>query len=468
MTTIQDVELKIKAVEYALGTFADHGNDEEARQACLQNNFNSLPQLKTCFSHSVNELKNLLQQLQGERHQLRQLQHSQQMQSQQLRNQQLELELELQKRIKTATTTVRMCIGDTVQDVRITFNNLEKPLETVKEAVLERGLLERGKDLDSYTLVTVKCAFVADFAALEGEEMLLFRQKIVPLSDHEWTDVQLNQLKVRFQGVDLGTFFSNAELEDLEMSEKGKALMAQLAEIDNTLYQKYASSPDVAASDAMLQNPICKALFAAKKFKSHESFIDDFVKHLLNAMGFNDGRLYAAPKMKINLRFGDAVESATADITVIDLLSHARIGVVEDKYWRERMMFKDSTAQVVAEGIAIAQYNEAVRGRKRDAEGNPKAASESTSPGELVYGIRVTGSRFHFYAMRVSPQIHAALKHRVIAAEPTTMYRYKSDDGLDFMVKEEREEIILMLSLLQEVAKKTGETSPRRDSNSGL
>jgi hypothetical protein len=32
------------------------------------------------------------------------------------------------------------------------------------------------------------------------------------------------------------------------------------------------------------------------------------------------------------------------------------------------------------------------------------------------------------------------------------------------MVKKERDEIILMLSLLQEVAKKTGETPPRRDS----
>eukprot|EP01033_Poteriospumella_lacustris_P015653 gene15653-11202_t len=465
MTTIQDVELKIKAVEFALGTFADHRNDEEARQAYLRSDFNPLPHLKTYFSYSENALVNLLEQLQGEIWQLRQLQ-----------SQQLQLQLELQKQFKTAATTVRICIGDIVQDVRITFSNLKAPLDTVKEAVLGQGLLKRGKSLDSYTLVTIKSALVANFAALEGEKMLLFQQKTVPLSSHEWTDVQLDQLKVRFRDVDLGTFFSDSALTSLQMSERGEALAELLAELDKTLDQKYTSSPDVDASDAictispMLQNPICKALFAAKKckyeYKSHESFVDDFVKHLLNAMGFNDGRLYAAPQLRINLHFGETVKSATADVTVIDLLSYASIGVVEDKYWREMMMFKDSTAQLVAEGIAIAQYNEAVRGQKRDAvkgqkrdaEGNPKAASESFTCSETVYGIRVTLSRFHFYAIRVSPQIHGALQHHVIATEPTIIYRYKSDDGLDFMVKKERDEIILMVSLLQEVAKKTGET----------
>jgi hypothetical protein len=34
------------------------------------------------------------------------------------------------------------------------------------------------------------------------------------------------------------------------------------------------------------------------------------------------------------------------------------------------------------------------------------------------------------------------------------MYRYKSETGLDFMVKRDRDKIIMMLSLLQEVARK--------------
>ena len=102
----------------------------------------------------------------------------------------------------------------------------------------------------------------------------------------------------------------------------------------------------------------------------HESFVDDFVKHLLNEMGFNEGSLYAAPQMRINLSFRETEKMATADVTVIDLLSYARIGVVEDKNWEEMMLKKDSTAQLVAEGIAIVQRNEAVGGRKRDSGGN--------------------------------------------------------------------------------------------------
>jgi hypothetical protein len=48
-------------------------------------------------------------------------------------------------------------------------------------------------------------------------------------------------------------------------------------------------------------------------------------------MGFNDGRLYAAPQRRINLYFGETVKTTTADVTVLDLLSYASIGVVEDK-----------------------------------------------------------------------------------------------------------------------------------------
>ena len=60
------------------------------------------------------------------------------------------------------------------------------------------------------------------------------------------------------------------------------------------------------------------------------------------------------------------------------------------------------------------------------------------------------------------------MKHQAVAASPTTMYRYMNETGLDFMLKKERDEIIFMLSLLQEVAKSTGEGSPRRSSKLGL
>jgi hypothetical protein len=40
-------------------------------------------------------------------------------------------------------------------------------------------------------------------------------------------------------------------------------------------------------------------------------------------MGFNDGSLYVAPQMRINLSFGAIEKVATADLTIIlDLLSY--------------------------------------------------------------------------------------------------------------------------------------------------
>eukprot|EP01033_Poteriospumella_lacustris_P012908 gene12908-9234_t len=185
------------------------------------------------------------------------------------------------------------------------------------------------------------------------------------------------------------------------MSQRGTVLIEQLSGIDPTLPQMYVPVPmgddgDQSASakaireNPLLQHPICKALFGAEKYLKHESFIDDFVRHLLDKMGFNEGSLYAAPQMQINLSFGDTVKMATADVTIIDLLSYARIGVVEDKNWEEMNKNRDSTPQLVAEGIAISQHNEAVGRQKREAagQGHPNAEADLSTSVETVYGIR--------------------------------------------------------------------------------
>ena len=456
MADITEIQSEIKAVKFALDSFADYENEEERRKF-LRQNFTAVPGLKTYFGFSETELKDALNKLQEK-----------------------EILLLAQQQVKTQSLMVKICIGEKVQDSLITFTSLKRPLDTVKEEVSKLELLKRGMSLDPYRLVTMKNALVSDFSSVEGQNMLIFHipEKIVPLSGNEWTDVQLDQLKVLFEDVELNNFFSSAGLSSFQMSARGEALVELLCGVDESLHRKYVpaidASDDHTAAGAiraspLLQSPICKALFAARKYAKHESFVDDFVKHLLNEMGFNVGSLYAAPQMRINLFFGETEKMATADVTVIDLLSYARIGVVEDKNWEEMMLKSDSTAQLVAEGIAITQRNEAVGGQKRDAGGNPKGVSEESSStcSETVYGIRVTGSLFHFYAIQVSPQMHSALRNQTAAATSTTMYRYKSEAGLDFMVKEERDEIILMLSLLQEVATRTGETSPRRNSKLG-
>ena len=51
--------LKIQAVEFALGSFADYENEEE-RKDFLKKNFISVPGLKTYFSFSVDKLQDAL------------------------------------------------------------------------------------------------------------------------------------------------------------------------------------------------------------------------------------------------------------------------------------------------------------------------------------------------------------------------------------------------------------------------
>jgi hypothetical protein len=74
--------------------------------------------------------------------------------------------------------------------------------------------------LDPYRLVTAKNVLVSDFASIEGQPLLIFHipEKVVPLSGNEWTDVQLDQLKVVFEDVNLNAFFSNAGLPHFRMS----------------------------------------------------------------------------------------------------------------------------------------------------------------------------------------------------------------------------------------------------------
>eukprot|EP00981_Chlorochromonas_danica_P003125 scaffold622_cov174-Ochromonas_danica.AAC.1 len=63
MADIAEIQMKIKAVEFALGSFADYENEEERRNF-LRQNFSAIPGLKTYFVFSETELKDEEKQLQ--------------------------------------------------------------------------------------------------------------------------------------------------------------------------------------------------------------------------------------------------------------------------------------------------------------------------------------------------------------------------------------------------------------------
>lgn len=60
MADIAEIQMKIKAVEFALGSFADYENEENF----LRQNFSAIPGLKTYFVFSETELKDEEKQLQ--------------------------------------------------------------------------------------------------------------------------------------------------------------------------------------------------------------------------------------------------------------------------------------------------------------------------------------------------------------------------------------------------------------------
>ena len=63
MADIADIQLKIKAVEFTLSTFADFENEEE-RRSFLRQNFTAVSGLKIYFDFTKDELKDEKKQLQ--------------------------------------------------------------------------------------------------------------------------------------------------------------------------------------------------------------------------------------------------------------------------------------------------------------------------------------------------------------------------------------------------------------------
>mmetsp|Transcript_2295 Transcript_2295/g.3536 ORF Transcript_2295/g.3536 Transcript_2295/m.3536 type:complete len:384 (+) Transcript_2295:304-1455(+) len=376
-----------------------------------------------------------------------------------------------------------MYFQEQIHEALITFASTQRPLEKAKEEFRLLPWFKRGTNLDAYELVNSQNVSVTDFDSIKGQPFLILRgpERIIPLSGNEWTKIQLDQLKVVFEDLpDVGSFFNGADLRRLETSQRGSELLSVLSEMDDTLFRKYTPaeegvngrgfSANEIRANKMLQHPICKALSAARRYATHE-FFDDFVKHLLHEMGFNAGMLYVAPQMRNKLTFGAVEKMAIADFTIIDLLTNAKIVVIEDKYWEKIQMITDSTPQLLANIIAVAQRNnEALVGVKRDSMGISKSRASASCQANLrtVYGIRVSGSVFRFYRIHVGDAILGALENQTFATTDTTMFCYKLEKGLDFMVKKEREKIILILSLLQEVALFTGELSPPQSSEDGL
>jgi hypothetical protein len=146
-----------------------------------------------------------------------------------------------------------------------------------------------------------------------------------------------------------------------------------------------------------------------------ESVVDDFVIHLLDALGFNDGPLVVLSKNKLAFTMNSTSVYATADVTVYHIANRFRLAVFEDKRLRgANPESADVEAQLVAEAIAAVQAN--IRRAEEEARKSKRAKSESeeskstpsgsslTDDCGRIYLIRVLGSSFYFYSAQLAPE----------------------------------------------------------------
>jgi len=364
---------------------------------------------------------------------------------------------------------VRFLYGQSVKCFQVIFKSTETPRESVIGTIKQLPDFKRNLNFEIFVLVNDARFQIVNFESIVEGDLLTFHipEKLSIASGNEWTYTQLSELKIEFEDVDIVKFFSFETTKDefdYNTSERGLKLEDLLKNINMRIEHEYSDlhSIEKVRADEMLQHPITKALFTSLKYENYESNIDHFMIHLLNEMGFNEGSLYVFPQMRMNLLYGDQKAMATADFTILDLLSFARIVIVEDKNVKEMRRESDSTPQLVAEGIALAQYNYAIEQKTK----KRKALEELTT----IYGIRVTGHFLNFYVLPISSEIQLSMDRGVLASTTSKMFRYQTNSqlGLNFLDENERSVIIRILSILQKIAKQTGEMSDRRDSLSSL
>jgi hypothetical protein len=221
------------------------------------------------------------------------------------------------------------------------------------------------------------------------------------------------------------------------LSEKASTLIEELQTLPtlsalDEFYSVAAASrkDDAAFQDAFLELPLVKATYFVKKYQDQESIVDSFMHLLLGKLGFFDGWMYAFPQMKVSLTYGTGVlKEATADFTVLDVLSIYRMAIIEDKRFQDHVL--NSEPQLIAESIALHQANSGMsKKRRRSSRGSSSAeVCSSSSPVEgsdadgNIFGVRVNGLDFYFYLIPVYDTVLTAMS--VMSATTTDTIVFK-------------------------------------------
>lgn len=308
-----------------------------------------------------------------------------------------------------------------------------------------------------HMLFDIDNAQVTDYDSLTSGNnyFLKIQENLIPESGSDWNGEMLNKLKVRFVDVAQTELFHTTTTP--VMSRQAVDLLEDLKHLD---YSQLSQIKNIQRSEGnneehkKLQDPLVKAAYLARKYSDHESIIDCFVMLLLTRVGFFEEWLFAFPQLRLKLRFGAVEKQAVPDFVIMDVVSFLRMAVVEDKRLRDELL--NSEPQLIAELIALFQ---AYLVDSQD-EGTSQSASQSVP----VLGVRVNGLRFFFYHMPDPSKLLASMAAKVAANEFTYVNRLGGNDGLDFLVREDRELIIKTLDHICQTFRKLGLQSRRRAS----
>jgi hypothetical protein len=308
----------------------------------------------------------------------------------------------------------------------------------------------------------VSGAFIVDYGGLVDGATYFFSIPNVldAVSANYWTQKHLQDLGIAIAPKSKEEFMMLLMKEEATVDPtRENYLIESLKSVSETFLDKFESKhhseEDSIAlrTDQTMQHPIIKALFLVRKYSNLESGVDAFVQLLLFYLGFFEQMLFPFPQLKLPLLFGDVEKDAIADFVVLDILSFFRMAVIEDKILDRHHV--DSEAQMVGEAIASCQQNNKIVGPAA----KKQRTNISTVPNDEIFGVRVSGTFFHFYIIPVSPAVLGAMESKKATNVHTEIIKYESI--LNFIEESHRETIIRFLSAMRTVISRQGASRGR-------
>jgi len=309
----------------------------------------------------------------------------------------------------------------------------------------------------------------------------LVEERISARSGSKWTTIDLDLLRIEFEAISMDEFIAKLVPDNTyKISDKAHNLINKLSKMPSNLsasFDKQEVNRSVENPD--LQIPLVKASYLVNKYMDQESIVDSFMHLLLENLGFFEAWLYAFPQMKMPLMYGADKKWASADFTILDVLSFYRLAVVEDKRFQNQVL--NSEPQLIAEAIALQQANSKMSKKRKKSISEARAAdvaaateNSSTMCSEIedvegnVFGVRLNGLTFFFYVIPLSNSVLSAMENKTRAREVTTVFRLQrcSECRFDWMKENDRIIIITMMDALQACASQRGAQSIRRNSAS--